>query len=82
MTSSLQEVEQFIPFVQKLFDFLRSARDYFTSNRREKSENSIEIPKKTLILLPGIHSHALRWGLGTVGDRPPPPALGYQKIPL
>jgi hypothetical protein len=50
-------------------DGLRSGRDLFTSANREKSEHSIDIPKKTLILLPGIHSYALRWSLGKAGDR-------------
>jgi hypothetical protein len=31
--------------------------------------HSIEIPRKTLILLPDVYPHALRWGLAKVGDK-------------
>ncbi|HME28045.1 MAG TPA: hypothetical protein VKI44_43115 [Acetobacteraceae bacterium] len=47
----------------------RSARDLFKRDKRDKPEHSIEIPKKTLILLPGVHSHALLWNLGKAGDQ-------------
>jgi hypothetical protein len=64
---SLQEVEQFIPFIKPLFDGLHSLRDLFKRGASEKSVHSIQIPKQTLILLPGIHPYALKWGLGKHG---------------
>src|ERR1700675_1445840 len=63
---SFQDIEQFIPFIKPLFAGLRSARDFF--RRDQKSQHSIDIPKKTLILLPDIHTHSLRWGLGKAGE--------------
>jgi hypothetical protein len=66
---TLQDAKQFIPFIKPLFDGLRSARDLFRRDRQEKPEHSIDIPRKTLILLPEIYPHALCWGLAKVGDR-------------
>jgi hypothetical protein len=65
----LGDVEQFIPFIKPLFDGLRSAGDLFKRDRSKEREHSIDIPKKTLILLPGIHSHALLWGEGKSSDK-------------
>ena len=66
---TLQDAEQFIPFIKPLFDGLRSARDLFRRDRHEKPEHSIEIPRKTLILLRDVYPHALCWGLARVGDK-------------
>jgi hypothetical protein len=63
------DVEQFIPFIKPLFDGLRSARDFFTRDKTKKPEHSIEIPKKTLILIPGIQPTSLLWGLGKAGAK-------------
>ncbi len=64
---SLQEVQQFIPFIKPLFDGLRPVRDLFKRGASKKSVHSIQIPKQTLILLPGIHPYSLKWGLGKHG---------------
>jgi hypothetical protein len=64
---SSQDIEQFIPFIKPLFDGLRAARDFFRRDRRP--EHAIGIPQKTLILLPDVHTHALRWCLGKAGEK-------------
>lgn len=64
---SFQDIEQVIPFIKPLFDGLRSARDFFRGGR--KPQHSIDIPKKTLILLPDIDTYSLRWGLGKAGEK-------------
>jgi hypothetical protein len=65
----LQDIEQFIPFLKPLFDGLRSMRDFFTSSKKKESEHSIQIPKKTLILLPDNHPLALIWSLANSGNQ-------------
>jgi hypothetical protein len=62
-----QDIEQFIPFIKALFDGLRAARDFFRRDRRP--EHAIGIPQNTLILLPDVHTHALRWCLGKAGEK-------------
>jgi hypothetical protein len=42
-------------------------RDLFKRGASEKSVHCIQIPKQSLILLPGIHPYALKWGLGKHG---------------
>jgi len=64
---SLQDIEHFIPVIKPLFDGLRSVREVFRRDR--KPSRTIDIPKKTLILMPDMHSHSLNWGLGKVGDK-------------
>lgn len=66
----LQDIEQLIPFIKPLFDGLRSARDFFKRDTAKDTPHGIKIPKQTLILLPDINPHQLRWGLGKVGDKP------------
>ena len=66
---SLQDIEQVIPFIKPLFDGLRSARGFFTRSKPKKSEHSIDIPKQTLILLPDVNPHALRWSRAKWGDK-------------
>jgi hypothetical protein len=65
---SLQDIEQFIPFLKPLFDGLRSAKELFKREPKKESDHSIDIPKMTLILLPGIHPNAMLWGFGKVGE--------------
>jgi hypothetical protein len=64
---TIEGIEQFIPFIKPLFDGLRSARDLFKRDHKKSSDHDLDIPKKTLILLPGIRPHALRWSPGTMG---------------
>jgi hypothetical protein len=66
---TIEGIEQFIPFIKPLFDGLRSARDLFKRDQNRTSERDIDIPKKTLILLPDIHMNALWWGLGSAGSK-------------
>jgi hypothetical protein len=67
--SWIQDVEQLIPLIKPVSYVLRSAQDLFTRTKPERSGHGITIPKKTLILVPGAHSYALRWGMGKAGDR-------------
>lgn len=67
---TLQDIEHLIPLIKPLFDGLRSARDCFRRDPDKRSRHAIKIPKQTLILLPPIGPHLLRWGLGRAGDKP------------
>jgi hypothetical protein len=68
---TLHDVEQLIPFIKPLFEGMRSAREFFRrSPNPKKSDQAIDIPKKTLILLPQIHPFALAWCLAKIGEKP------------
>jgi hypothetical protein len=56
-----QDIEQAIPFIKPLFDGLRSAKDFFKRDHKKSGEHDLEIPKKTLILLPDVRPFSLRW---------------------
>jgi hypothetical protein len=62
---TLRNIEQLI---KQLFDGLRLARGFFRPGGKHQSEHYIDIPKKTLILMPDMSQYALRWGLGKAGD--------------
>jgi hypothetical protein len=61
---TLGNIEQLI---KPLFDRLRSARGLFRPGGKQP-DDYIDIPKKTLILIPDMSPHALRWGLGKAGE--------------
>jgi hypothetical protein len=59
--------EFLVPLAKPILDALKSARDLFRGN--PKPANSIDIPKRTLIILPDSHSHSLIWGLATIDSQ-------------
>src|SRR5215467_8037839 len=59
-----RNIEQFI---KPLIDGLRSARGYLRPGGKQP-DDYIDIPNKTLILVPDMAPYALRWGLGKAGD--------------
>jgi hypothetical protein len=64
-----QDGEQLVPLVKPLFDGLRSVRDFFGPRKQEHKEHSIDIPKKTLILLPDVQPFPLIWAGAKWNDK-------------
>jgi len=62
---SLRNIEQ---LMKPLSDGLRSARNLFRRDGTDQAKHHIDIPTKTLILVPDMSPYALRWGLGKAGD--------------
>jgi hypothetical protein len=59
--------EQIIPLARPLIGL---ARDLVLSWRRQRRPHEIYLPKQTLILLPVVQPHTLRWTVGGDGQRP------------